>query len=82
MAKYLERSRWETCQNVARFHEQLISPSYMSVSQAYMLCSEQVSVNNLLGKTIVQKRKRVISVFILLFSSKPRQYFNIKSTVY
>ncbi len=55
VAKYLEHCGWKTCQNVKGFHEQLNFPLYMFVSQAYVLCSDQVSVNNLLGKTIVSQ---------------------------
>lgn len=49
-------SGMKTCQNVAGFHEQLFFfPLYMFVSQACMLCSEQVSVNNLLEKTMASQ---------------------------
>lgn len=78
MAKYLERLGWETCQNVARFHEQLIVPPYMFVSQAYMLCSEHGNINYLLGKTITaldpgtiisRGSKRIIyNLYSLLYS--------------
>lgn len=55
VAKYSERQGWKTCQNVAGLHEQLNFPLYMFVSQACVLCSEQVGVNNLLGKTMVSQ---------------------------
>lgn len=62
----------EKRENVVCFHEQLIFPLYMVVSQAYVLCSERVRVLTICWgkrvtafdprKIVVPKRKKVITV--------------------